>query len=182
MHRRSLAFASSGREMSRTFAPPSRDGRARSRPAAAFAHRSQPGSLHHGRRSRALSFNPGALDARSGCGARTQKVRALCPCARAHSGPPRSLERICGGLAQMGLPAVARSRWGRSRCRGHGSPSAWLGAPVCGVRAVALAPDSRADFLLKFFYFLIFDQAPPEEGAQGHASRSARVPCLEAWP
>ena len=51
----------------------------------------------------------------------------------------------------MSLPAVARARWGRSRCRGHGSPSAWLGAPVCGVRAVALAPDSRADFLLKFF-------------------------------
>ena len=48
----------------------------------------------------------------------------------------------------MGLPAVARARWGRSRCRGHGSPSAWLGAPVCGVRAVALAPDSWADFLL----------------------------------
>ena len=52
----------------------------------------------------------------------------------------------------MSLPAVARWRWGRSRCRGHGSPSAWLGAPVCGVRAVALAPDSRADFLLKFFW------------------------------
>ena len=50
----------------------------------------------------------------------------------------------------MGLPAVVHARWGRSSCRGHGSPSAWLGAPVCGVRAVALAPDSRAEFLLKF--------------------------------
>ena len=49
----------------------------------------------------------------------------------------------------MGLPAVARARWGRSRCRGHGSPSAQLGAPVCGVRAIALAPNSRVDFLLK---------------------------------
>ena len=79
MHRRSLAFESSGREMSRSSQVIPRDGRARSRPAAAFAHRSQPGSLHHGRRSRALVFNPGALDARSGCGARTQKVRARRP-------------------------------------------------------------------------------------------------------
>ena len=79
MHRRSLGFASSGCEMSKSLPVSSRAGRARSRPAAAFAHRSQPGSLHHGRRSRALVFNPGALEARSGCGARTQKVRARRP-------------------------------------------------------------------------------------------------------
>ena len=62
----------------------------------------------------------------------------------------RRRSRRAARLAQMGLPAVARARWGRSRCRGHGSSSAWLGAPVCGVRAVALAPNSGADFLLKF--------------------------------
>ena len=77
MHRRSLGFSKPGESMGRTFASASRAGRARSRPAAAFAHRSQQGSLHHGRRSRALVFNPGALEARSGCGAWTQKVRGL---------------------------------------------------------------------------------------------------------
>ena len=37
---------------------------------------------------------------------------------------------------------------GKSCCRGHNSPSAQSGATVCGVRAVALAPNSTADFLL----------------------------------
>ena len=75
------------------------------------------------------------------------------PAARADArscGPLRSFERLCGALAQMGLPAVAHARRARSRCDGQGSPSAWPGAPVYGVRAEALAPNSRADFLLKF--------------------------------
>ena len=76
MHRRSLGFASSGHYMSRTFAIAFRAGRARSRPAAAFAHRPLEGSLRCARRCWALSFNPGALEAHYGCGARTQKVRA----------------------------------------------------------------------------------------------------------
>ena len=79
MHRRSLGFSKPGESMGKSLPSASRAGRARSRPAAAFAHRSQQGSLHHGRRSRALVFNPGALEARSGCGARTQKVRARRP-------------------------------------------------------------------------------------------------------
>ena len=73
------------------------------------------------------------------------------PSARAHArsaGPLRSLERSCAGLAQMGVPAVARARCGQSCCRGHNSPSAQPGATICGVRAVALAPNSTADFLL----------------------------------
>ena len=64
------------------------------------------------------------------------------------SWPLRSLERLCGALAQTGLPAVARARRARSRCDSPPSPSAQSGARVCGVRAVALAPNSRADFLL----------------------------------
>ena len=48
----------------------------------------------------------------------------------------------------MGLPAVGSARRARSRCDSRGSPSAWPGAPVYGVRAVALAPNSGADFLL----------------------------------
>ena len=64
---------------------PSRARRARSWPAPPFAHRAQQGSLHQARRSWALSFNPGALEARNGCGARPQKVRALCPRAGALS-------------------------------------------------------------------------------------------------
>ena len=76
MHRRSLGFASSGREMSKSLPSAFRAGRARSLPAAAFAHRPLEGSLRCARRCWALSFNPGALEARYGCGARTQKVRA----------------------------------------------------------------------------------------------------------
>ena len=64
------------------------------------------------------------------------------------SWPLRSLERLCGGLAQRGLPAVGRARRARSRCDSPRSPSARSGATVCGVRAVALAPNARADFLL----------------------------------
>ena len=73
------------------------------------------------------------------------------PSASAHArsaGPLRSLELSCAGLAQMGVPAVARARCGQSCCRGHNSPSAQPGATICGVRAVALAPNSTADYLL----------------------------------
>ena len=79
MHRRSLGFASSGREMSRSLPSASRAGRAQSRPAAAFALRPLQGSLHQARRCRALIFNPGALEAPCGCGGLTQKVRSRSP-------------------------------------------------------------------------------------------------------
>ena len=49
---------------------------------------------------------------------------------------------------QQQLPAVARARRSRSRCSSHGSRSARPGATVSGVRAPALPPNSRADFLL----------------------------------
>ena len=48
----------------------------------------------------------------------------------------------------MGPPAVARARRSRSRCSSHDSRSARPGAAVTGVRAPALPPNSRADFLL----------------------------------
>ena len=48
----------------------------------------------------------------------------------------------------MGLPAVAQARRARSRRDSRGSPSAQSVAPVYGVRAEALAPNSWADFLL----------------------------------
>jgi len=49
---------------------------------------------------------------------------------------------------QLGLPAVVRALRSRSRCSSPSSPSARPGAMVHGVRAVALAPNSRADYLL----------------------------------
>ena len=63
----------------------------------------------------------------------------------------------------MGLPAVARACWGRSRCRGHSSPSAQLWAAVCGVRAVALASNSRVYYLL-----------PPRDLSTGQGGRDRR--------
>ena len=63
----------------------------------------------------------------------------------------------------MGLPAVARACWGRSRCTGHSSPSAQLWAAVCGVRAVALASNSRVYYLL-----------PPRDLSTGQGGRDRR--------
>ena len=48
----------------------------------------------------------------------------------------------------MGLVAVARALWARSRCRSHNTPCAQPGVPVSGVVAKAAAPNLRADFLL----------------------------------
>ena len=94
------------------------------------------------------------------------------PAARADArscGPLRSFEHLCGALAQMGLPAVAHARRARSRCDSQGSPSARPGAPVYGVRAVALAPNSGADFLLT-----VLDD-PTGQGGRDRV-RGARAP------
>ena len=86
------------------------------------------------------------------------------------SWPLRSLECLQGALAQTGLSAAALPRRARSRCDSPRSPSAQSGAPVYGVRAVALAPNSRADFLLK-----LFDGATGQ-GGQDRVRRCARTP------
>ena len=112
-----------------------------------------------GRWNRAAAAEPRTK--RSGVPARAQ-VRK--------SWPLRSLERLCGALAQTGLPAVARPRRARSRCDSPRSPSARSGATVCGVRAGALAPNSRADFLLKFC------DGAAGQGGRDRVRRCARTP------
>ena len=79
IHRPALGFSRDGENMKKSLPPPSRAGRAQSRPAAAFALRPLQGYLHQARRCRALSFNPGALEAPCGCGGLVQKVRPRSP-------------------------------------------------------------------------------------------------------
>ena len=86
------------------------------------------------------------------------------------SWPLRSLERLCGALAQMGLPAVARARRSRSWCSSPSSPSARPGAMVFGVGAEAPAPNSRAYYILKFF------DGAAGQGGQDRLRRCARTP------
>ena len=66
------------------------------------------------------------------------------------SWPLRSLERLRGALAQTGLRAVALPLRARSHSDSPCSPNTQSGATVGGVRAVALAPNSGANYLLKF--------------------------------
>ena len=84
--------------------------------------------------------------------------------------PLRSLKRLWRALAQTALPAVVRPRRARSRCDSPRSPSAQSGATVYGVRAVALAPNSRVNFLLKF------SCCATGQGGRKRVRRCARTP------
>ena len=92
----------------------------------------------------------GALQLHCSCGSAGQKVRALSLRPRAQM-PASALmcERLRSLALQPGLPAADRAYRTWRRCTGRHSCSPRPAATDCGVRALASAPISWADFLLR---------------------------------
>ena len=92
-----------------------------------------------------------------------QKSRQAARAQVRKSWPLRSLERLRGALAQTGLRAVALPLRARSHSDSPCSPNTQSGATVGGVRAVALASNSRVYYLL-----------PPRDLSTGQGGRDRR--------